>query len=507
MAWHQVSVVSDAAIADDISDFLSELGAVSVTFMSSDSKPVYEPEIGETKIWEQTKTIALFELEASPEIVQTLLFEKFTAEKVRDWYAEILEDETWERSWMEHFHPMLFAERLWVYPTGQEQDREGTVSLVLDPGLAFGTGTHPTTALCLEWLAANDVQGKTVIDFGCGSGILAVAAILLGAKEAHAIDIDPQALIATQDNALKNKVSKKIKTYLPEEFNSISADIVLANILAKPLIELSASITELVNPQGQLVLSGILSEQADSVSKTYQADFTMDDAVIMGEWCRLEGVKNRLIRTLCPKCSHINTQKISNKQHDKATCSECKHQYNTHTSLDQREDKVKAHFSYASWQEKKLAYRPDRWALGCALALVLLIGQVDYFKGYALSQDSGIRPWLQRLSSLTGYSVAGYHKPLEFSTIGSSLEQPEPGYYQLQASFINHADFRQSLPHLELSLQNIYGTKFSQRTFSPQEYLSKNSRQTSVSPSEALNIDFLIAVPSEEVGGYTIALK
>jgi len=288
MAWHQISVVSNEATAPDISDFLSELGAISVTFMKAEAKSVYEPKIGETKIWEQTKTIALFELDASPEIIRTLLFQQFT---LHDWTSEILQDQAWERAWMEHFQPMQFAGRLWVYPSGQEQSKPETVSLILDPGLAFGTGTHPTTALCLEWLAEHDITGKTVIDFGCGSGILAVAAVLLGAKEAHAIDIDPQALIATKDNAEKNKVASKIKTYLPDEFTHFEADLVLANILAKPLIELSASITALVKPQGQLVLSGILKEQADSVSTAYQTKFSINTAIIQDDWCRLEGIK------------------------------------------------------------------------------------------------------------------------------------------------------------------------------------------------------------------------
>jgi len=291
MAWHQISVASDKATASDISDFLSELGAVSVTFMSAEAQPVYEPGIGETKIWEQTKTIALFELDASPEIVKTLLFQKFTEKSLYNWHAEILQDQTWERAWMEHFQPMQFADRLWVYPSGQEQSIPGTVSLILDPGLAFGSGTHPTTALCLKWLAEHDVTGKTVIDFGCGSGILAVAAVLLGAKKAHAIDIDPQALTATQDNAQKNGVESQIKTYLPEEFIHFEADIVLANILAKPLIELSGNISSLVQPQGQLVLSGILKEQANSVSTVYETQFAMGTAVIQDDWCRLEGLK------------------------------------------------------------------------------------------------------------------------------------------------------------------------------------------------------------------------
>ncbi|MDC9728833.1 MAG: 50S ribosomal protein L11 methyltransferase [Methyloprofundus sp.] len=292
MAWHQISIVSDEALASELSDFFSNLGAVSVTYMSAESKPVYEPNIGETRIWEQTKTIALFELDASPELIQSLFTQKFSAEKTSHWHAEILADQTWERSWMEHYKPMKFGQRLWVYPSGQEQEEADTVSLVLDPGLAFGTGTHPTTALCLEWLANNDVTGKTVIDFGCGSGILAVAAVLLGAKEAYAVDIDPQALIATIDNAQKNKVESKIKTFLAEDFKPFAADLVLANILAKPLMELSENITGLVKNEGQLVLSGILKEQATQVSEFYQTSFSLQAPTIQDDWCRLDGLKN-----------------------------------------------------------------------------------------------------------------------------------------------------------------------------------------------------------------------
>ncbi|BCG62521.1 MAG: ribosomal protein L11 methyltransferase [Methyloprofundus sp.] len=291
MAWHQISIISNESSASAISDFFSEIGAVSVTYMSATAKPVYEPNIGETKIWEQTKVIALFELDATPELIKDLLFQQFTSDIISDWHAEVLADQTWERSWMEHYQPMCFGKHLWVYPSGQEQYSADTVSLILDPGLAFGTGTHPTTALCLEWLANNDVTGKTVIDFGCGSGILAVAAILLGAKEAHAIDIDPQALTATIDNAQKNQVASKIKTYLPEEFSAFEADIVLANILAKPLIELSDNISTLVKSQGQLVLSGILTEQADSVRNTYQTKFIVSPPIIQDDWCRLDGLK------------------------------------------------------------------------------------------------------------------------------------------------------------------------------------------------------------------------
>jgi ribosomal protein L11 methyltransferase len=194
---------------------------------------------------------------------------------------------------MEHYRPMKFGGKLWVCPTGQEQRENGTVCLTLDPGLAFGTGTHPTTALCLEWLANNKLTGKTVIDYGCGSGILTVAAVLLGAEKAYAVDIDPQAITATEDNALKNRVEEKISCFLPEQFNRIQvkADVVIANILAKPLIDMASEIADLVYPGGQLILSGILSEQADAVSEAYKPYIKMEKPEQSEDWIRLAGRK------------------------------------------------------------------------------------------------------------------------------------------------------------------------------------------------------------------------
>lgn len=292
MAWHQLSVVTDESTAPALSDFFSELGAVSVTYSDAEDEPVYEPAIDQTKIWSNTQVTALFELDADPDVVQTLVFNQFIGHPLFAWNAEVLQDQAWERAWMEHFHAMKFAEKLWICPTGQECSEPGTVCMTLDPGLAFGTGTHPTTALCLEWLASHDLQDKIVIDYGCGSGILAVAALLLGAKHVHAIDIDPQALTASRYNAEKNQVQDRISYYLPEQFTPLLADVVVANILAKPLIELSEPITALVKPGGRLILSGILNEQADAVAEAYRRQgLTMGDTISQEDWCRLDAEK------------------------------------------------------------------------------------------------------------------------------------------------------------------------------------------------------------------------
>ena len=291
MAWHQISVITQENLAPQLADFFSDLGAVSVTYMDAEDEPVYEPAIGETKIWSNTQVIALYELDADPELIKTQVYKQFNNDDLHDWLYEAIADQEWERAWMEYYKPMKFADRLWVCPTDQEQHESGTVCLTLDPGLAFGTGTHPTTALCLEWLASHELSDKLVIDYGCGSGILAVAAVLLGAKVAHAVDIDPQAITATESNALKNKVEDNIKTYLPEQFTPFQADIVLANILAKPLIDMAEQICALVVSGGQLVLSGILYEQAESVINAYQHQITFSPLVQQEDWIRLEGIK------------------------------------------------------------------------------------------------------------------------------------------------------------------------------------------------------------------------
>ncbi|NBV75077.1 MAG: 50S ribosomal protein L11 methyltransferase [Methylococcaceae bacterium] len=289
MAWRQLSVVTDEVTAPEVADFFSELGAVSVTYTDAEDEPVYEPAIDQTKIWTNTRVTALFELDADLDVIKMVVEHQFTAASFANWLAEDIEDQAWERAWMEHYHPMCFANTLWVCPTGQEQNEQGKICMTLDPGLAFGTGTHPTTAMCLEWLASHDLTDKVVIDFGCGSGILAVAAVLLGARFAHAIDIDPQAIEATRYNAEKNGVADKIAYYLPEQFESIQADIVVANILALPLIELSSHIVGLLAKPGQLILSGILNEQAESVTKAYQEQgLEVSLPVSQQDWCRID---------------------------------------------------------------------------------------------------------------------------------------------------------------------------------------------------------------------------
>ncbi|MFK5039707.1 50S ribosomal protein L11 methyltransferase [Glaesserella parasuis] len=292
MAWVQIRLNSTDREAEKISDFLEDIGAVSVTFMDSQDTPIFEPLPGETRLWGNTDVVALFDAETDmKEIVSTLVKSKLVATDF-SYKIEQIEDKDWEREWMDNFHPMQFGKRLWICPSWREIPDPNAVNVMLDPGLAFGTGTHPTTALCLSWLDSLDLTDKTVIDFGCGSGILAIAALKLGAKKAIGIDIDPQAILASQNNAEVNGVADRLQLFLTKDQpQNLIADVVIANILAGPLKELAPQIITLVKPQGNLGLSGILATQAESVCEAYQNSFKLDSIMEKEEWCRITGIK------------------------------------------------------------------------------------------------------------------------------------------------------------------------------------------------------------------------
>ena len=288
MAWLQLIIPTDERSADQLSDALMDHGAVSVTLQDMQDQPVLEPELGTTPMWSQTRVVGLFDANEDLKNIISKV-EQQLRKKIPDWKGEQLEDKDWVRAWMDDFKPMQFGEKLWVVPSTFEPPQPEAANILLDPGLAFGTGTHPTTSMCLEWLNAHPPRDKDIIDFGCGSGILAIGAILLGANHAEAIDLDPQALIATRDNAKKNHVDDKIKTYLPNEFPNTTTPILLANILASPLIELAPYFAELTASQGQIVLSGILAEQAQSVLAAYQPNFDIQIWKQHDDWVCLAG--------------------------------------------------------------------------------------------------------------------------------------------------------------------------------------------------------------------------
>ncbi|CAM2982964.1 50S ribosomal protein L11 methyltransferase [Vibrio rarus] len=294
MPWIQIKLNATDKNAEQIGDMLMEqTGALSVTFLDAKDTPVFEPLPGETRLWGETDILALYDAEADTQwiisqIAASNLLEQGFAHKV-----EQLEDKDWEREWMDNFHPMKFGERLWVCPSWREIPEPDAVNVMLDPGLAFGTGTHPTTSLCLEWLEGLDLKDKTVVDFGCGSGILAIAAIKLGAKKVIGIDIDPQAIIASTANAERNGVKDQLALFLPQDQpEGLIADVVVANILAGPLRDLSPVIKSLVKDNGVLAMSGVLDTQAEDVANYYRDQFDIQPIAELQEWCRISGKKH-----------------------------------------------------------------------------------------------------------------------------------------------------------------------------------------------------------------------
>ena len=289
MPWLQVRLAISPEQAETYEDALLNVGAVSVTFMDAEDQPIFEPDLGTTPLWSNTHLLALFEDGTDAEQLLAHL-ELLTGAPLPQHHSEVLADQDWERSWMDNFHPMRFGQRLWIVPSWHAAPEPDAVNLLLDPGLAFGTGTHPTTALCLEWLDGQDLTDCNVLDFGCGSGILAIAALLLGAKQAVGTDIDYQAIEASRDNAERNGIeASRFPLYLPEQLPAEQADVVVANILAGPLVALAPQITSLVKSGGRLALSGILAEQGAEVAAAYAQAFDLDPLCIRDGWVRISG--------------------------------------------------------------------------------------------------------------------------------------------------------------------------------------------------------------------------
>lgn len=292
MPWIQVAIAAGIDDYRHIEKTLLSLGAQSITLKDAADNPILEPEPGETPLWHQAIITGLFE----DTVAQSALLGQIR-QQLGDSELEIeltaLPDQDWTRAWMDTYKPMQFGERLWVCPRHIDPPDAAAVNLRLDPGLAFGTGTHPTTALCLGWLDAHvssQSGHRNILDYGCGSGILAIAAILLGSEHADCVDIDEQALQASRDNARSNEVADRISTCLPADFVVAGQyELVLANILSGPLTELAPTLAGCCHHHSDIVLSGILHEQADAVRTAYAAYFDMHTTNILEDWVLLHG--------------------------------------------------------------------------------------------------------------------------------------------------------------------------------------------------------------------------
>lgn len=296
MAWQQLSFPVNSEHLEAIEQFLLDQGALSVTYLDAEDQAVFQKEPGSTPLWNKLNLVSLFDEHANLDGVLFWLQQHPAVTNKNNLEIEILEDQDWERSWMADFEAMQFGNKLWICPSWQTPPDPDAINIMLDPGLAFGSGTHNTTSLCLQWLEQNCTPGSTVIDYGCGSGVLAIAAALLGAGKVIAVDNDPQAITATGENSDRNQISSElIAAYLPDDLPQAieqeQTDILLANILAEPLLQLAEKFAKLVKPGGKIVLSGLLQEQAEQLLAHYQTWFSMEKPVSSSDWVRLVGTR------------------------------------------------------------------------------------------------------------------------------------------------------------------------------------------------------------------------
>ena len=282
----------DGLDAEFVEEACFDFGAHAVSYTDQHDDPILEPAPGEFRLWPHSRLQALFPFDCKPlEIVAGLAHVlHIDAARIQ---VQTLADRAWEREWLRDFHPMCFGQRLWVAPHHSHVHTQGAVIVRLDPGLAFGTGTHATTAMCLAWLDEHARDGLTAIDYGCGSGVLAVAAARLGARSAHAFDIDPQALTATRDNSVANEVDARVHVVEREADLPTGVDILLANILCGPLCELAPRFAALTRPGGKIVLAGLLAAQADEVTRAHAPWFDISPFATRDGWTALAGSRRQ----------------------------------------------------------------------------------------------------------------------------------------------------------------------------------------------------------------------
>ena len=280
---------------EPLSDLLELCGALSITMTDQFDNPILEPEPGTIPLWPHIIMQALYAADIDLNSIITVITDQYPQAKCT---VEVVVEQDWERTCLQDFNPKCFGKRLWICPSWHTPPHPDAVNLILDPGLAFGTGSHATTSLCLTWLEQTKLQHKTVIDYGCGSGILGIAALKLGAEHVYAVDIDEQALIATASNAQINQIPAHALTIDYPNSLHTAVDIIIANILLSPLLDLKHSFHHLLNPQGILTLSGILSSQIPLVEEAYQPYFELIATEIEDDWALLSFEKRETIHLL-----------------------------------------------------------------------------------------------------------------------------------------------------------------------------------------------------------------
>jgi len=289
LSWCKVNLICNRNDVSIIEEILVANDAISISMGDEiGNNPIYEPKVGETPLWNVIEFSALFEETISREVIDSLL----EGIPYSDLIIRKLENQNWIEKYQENFKPIKFGKKIWVVPSWSEDLKiPDTIQLKMDPGMAFGSGSHETTHLCLEYLDENPPKKLSVLDYGCGSGILGIASLILGAAEVIAIDIDPQALIATEDNSKVNNVFDKIQIGMPESFANVKVDILIANILANPLKNLKKTFLNLTNDNAQIVMSGIMKNQLQSIKNHYERDLEIIEVKEKNGWCLIEGIK------------------------------------------------------------------------------------------------------------------------------------------------------------------------------------------------------------------------
>ncbi|MBI5191972.1 MAG: 50S ribosomal protein L11 methyltransferase [Nitrospirae bacterium] len=289
MRWFQVSINSQRDNLNLIENTLTEAGALSVSISNADNQTMLFQSSNEDIIWEHVRITGLFDENTDIESVKDFIYSVIDINSIPDLHIEQIEDRDWTTTWMENFKPIKVGDRMWIVPEWYTPPEPSAINILINPCQAFGTGTHPTTALCLEWIAGANVLGLDVIDYGCGSGILAIAMEKSGAGRVWAVDNDPQAIIVTGENIKKNMCGPRIVTTTPESINGLKVDLIIANILATPLITLAHTFAGMVHKGGTVILSGILDEQADEVKKAYEPWFDIIKCINKESWMLIEG--------------------------------------------------------------------------------------------------------------------------------------------------------------------------------------------------------------------------
>ncbi len=292
MVWLQLTLESTRENAEQLSELLEKYGAISVSLSALSDEPMFgQGMVGEVLLWDRTRVSALLHEDIDLDTLLVCLNKRVGAGNILKHHIDLLQDQEWVNTYQQGQGPKIFGERLFIFPSWCTPPDDTKYHIILDPGLAFGTGSHDTTAMCLDWLAGHDINCKRVIDYGCGSGILALAALRLGAQHAFATDIDPQALQATRVNAERNHLLARITIAHPDEVTLPAVNVLLANVLLSPLKELAPIFSGLVLPGGDIVLSGLLGTQAEECLAAYQSWFNMEKPVYRREWTLLHGVK------------------------------------------------------------------------------------------------------------------------------------------------------------------------------------------------------------------------